>query len=821
MPKNIVLLSDGTGNSAGQLLKTNVWRIYESLDLDDPNRQVACYDDGVGTSTFKPLALLGGAIGVGLKRNVLRLYRFLCEHYDPGDRIYAFGFSRGAFTIRVLVGLIANEGIIRTRPTSPAVEAYPAGDATAAAAEAHASGTPDALLRTEPQIFGQDLKRLARWAYRSYRAERFTQTGGLVTVARRLRNAFLHVIERRHKRYDPDKNHKLADNEITFLGLWDTVDAYGLPVDELTDGINKWLWPLSVPNHALSPKVRRACHVLAIDDERNTFHPVLWDEIDEPQDMAHVRDERISQVWFAGMHSNVGGGYADDSLSCVSLRWIMDEAENVENPGLLFNRLRAMHIARADPFGRVYDSRSGLKSYYRYNPRRIDWLTNGQQHETGVDRTELRRHNRGTDPFPMVSIGRVKIHESVFARIAAAPEAYAPIIFPERYAIVREDGSILDASQSPYEDPNVRPRRVAAQEALWDLVWHRRVLYFATVAATIVLLVGAFLPGADATTLPPADQSATSRVLAHVGGMIPLVGERLANYYSRHALRLYVLLAAIGVLMLASSKVQATLRDRMRGIWSQVVPPPGRRLDALKLPKGLVYTIRSNRLGLRVGSFVRRTLTPAVFGLGLLISLTFTSLALANRLLFEAANIAGGICSAGSGAAGAPTTLAAGASKRLSWAGDGSDVPFLFCYPTGILVEKNAHYQIRVEFTGLRDRTIPIVSPAGVGDIGPGSRVLFAAMTPFRRVWSADWGVPVARIGTAGFDEYPLERPTNLLRARSSGPLLLFLNDAIAPVGPGGWGWMSYYFNNSGTATFTITRLVPPPGSVGSSGPLP
>ena len=116
MPKNIVLLSDGTGNSASKLLKTNVWRIYESLDLDDPTAQVACYDDGVGTSSFKPLALLGGTFGVGLARNVLRLYRFTCEHYEPGDRIYAFGFSRGAFTIRVLVALLCDQGIIKTRP---------------------------------------------------------------------------------------------------------------------------------------------------------------------------------------------------------------------------------------------------------------------------------------------------------------------------------------------------------------------------------------------------------------------------------------------------------------------------------------------------------------------------------------------------------------------------------------------------------------------------------------------------------------------------------------------------------------------------------
>ena len=62
----------------------------------------------------------------------------------------------------------------------------------------------------------------------------------------------------------------------------DTVDAYGLPIDELTQGIDRWFWPLSMPELELSPKVKRACHVLALDDERNTFHPVLWDEEHEP-----------------------------------------------------------------------------------------------------------------------------------------------------------------------------------------------------------------------------------------------------------------------------------------------------------------------------------------------------------------------------------------------------------------------------------------------------------------------------------------------------------------------------------------------------------
>jgi uncharacterized protein (DUF2235 family) len=126
MGKRIIVLSDGTGNSVAKVWRTNVWRIFESLDLKQSD-QIAIYDDGVGTSSFKPMALLGGAFGIGLKRNVLGLYKFLCRSYKSkqdyaelakltppkadnldkqaeelkDDEIFLFGFSRGAFTVRV------------------------------------------------------------------------------------------------------------------------------------------------------------------------------------------------------------------------------------------------------------------------------------------------------------------------------------------------------------------------------------------------------------------------------------------------------------------------------------------------------------------------------------------------------------------------------------------------------------------------------------------------------------------------------------------------------------------------------------------------
>ena len=228
--KRIILLSDGTGNSAGKVWRTNVWRVFESLDLTS-SQQIAFYDDGVGTSSFKPFAILGGAFGFGLKRNVLDIYKFACrnyrshldylaleaaaakaenraERYGPhqSDDIFAFGFSRGAFTIRVVNGLICEQGLVN--------------------------------YQTE-----EELDRKVAVAYRAHRAEKFKSRFQVEWVFRKLRNLF---VSAKH-----DKNERPVDH-IAFLGLWDTVAAYGLPVDEMTRGVSRYLWPLELPDRQLN-----------------------------------------------------------------------------------------------------------------------------------------------------------------------------------------------------------------------------------------------------------------------------------------------------------------------------------------------------------------------------------------------------------------------------------------------------------------------------------------------------------------------------------------------------------------------------------------
>jgi uncharacterized protein (DUF2235 family) len=185
----------------------------------------------VGTSSFEPLAILGGAFGWGLKRNVLDIYKFLCANYQPGDKIFGFGFSRGAFTIRVVIGLVLNQGLVR--------------------------GV------TEAEIYQN-----AKMAYRAYRAERFHKVLHTEYPFRLIRDFILFIFGVRY-----NKNDNQQIDEIEFLGLWDTVAAYGLPIDEMARGVSQWILPLELPNRAFDLRIQRACHALSLDDERTTFHP--------------------------------------------------------------------------------------------------------------------------------------------------------------------------------------------------------------------------------------------------------------------------------------------------------------------------------------------------------------------------------------------------------------------------------------------------------------------------------------------------------------------------------------------------------------------
>jgi uncharacterized protein (DUF2235 family) len=733
--RNIVLLSDGTGNSAAKVRRTNVWRLYEALDLST-SAQVAYYDDGVGTSSFKPFAILGGALGWGLKRNVRDLYAFACRNYrpaksgEPEDRIYAFGFSRGAFTARVLVGLIEDQGLI--------------------------TGAR-----------GAELDRLAKWAYRSYR-RKFNATKGLVSPLRGLRDFALRTLDRLLGRpaYEEVRRRNVHPR-VHFLGLFDTVDAYGMPIDELKWGWDTWIWPLSMCEPQAPEIADRICHALALDDERQTFHPLLMTEAGCTP-ASHIRDETLSQVWFAGAHSNVGGGYPNDSLSYVPLLWMAEEAQRKHL--VLHQSIVNQWKACADPNGPAHDSRRGVGAYYRYLPRSVARLS--------------------ADRLAGVEIPRPKIHESVFQRIAIAPQEYAPIVLPARYAVVRTNGEIVDGDGFQFEHASQSQSRAAAQEKIWNLVWLRRLTYSATLVATLFIAVPSLIGDRGLDQQPLA----LSGVIEGVGKVLPEMVQPLLVPHQDRPVRLSVLVVALGVLWAISAGLQRRIQDSMRGIWSTTTETGPQEVTPGEGASDLIYRFRTHPLTRRVRDASSEDVFPFVFGLTALVSLVVIAVGTANRLVFAAASTTGRICRDADALA---TPAASGAWRYELSARE-------LCGATGIPIEPGVRYTIRIELPkgAWSDGDLQVDTPAGYSS----SRrpwVLIPGM-PFRRILTQPWFRVIARVGARGAEYHPLTEADGELVSRTAGQLFLFVNDAITPWPP----WASRYGDNTeARAVVTVRRL--------------
>ena len=268
------------------------------------------YEPGVGTRPHE--RILGGAFGAGLSRNVRDCYAWLIENYEPGDELFLFGFSRGAFTARSLAGLIRNSGILR-----PEFRAM----------------VPD--------------------AYQLYRSRKPEHAPG-EDRAIAFRERYSH-----------------PDAEIAFVGVWDTVGALGIPISGLRPPLLSRRWTFH--DTTLSRFVQNAYHAVSIDERRRPFVPTLSvhkqlpsGDVDPPP--AH---QTVSQVWFAGVHSDVGGGYPDPALSEIPLLWMAGHARACGlafKPGHLVVSSAAIDAAarRAglelapDPCGPKHNSLTGI-----------------------------------------------------------------------------------------------------------------------------------------------------------------------------------------------------------------------------------------------------------------------------------------------------------------------------------------------------------------------------------------------------------------------------------------------------------------------------
>src|SRR5438552_5318757 len=264
MTKRIILCLDGTWNQVRDpQTVTNVVKLAQTVRplATDGTPQVVYYNSGVGTGD--PIdKFRGGVFGRGLKSNVKRAYAFLSLNYEPGDEIYIFGFSRGAYTARAVSGVVCASGIL------------------------------------QKQHFEQF--ELA-WNFYLERPER--RAVGASRAA---------------DDYDKHRDKLHTDARVRCVGVWDTVGSYGVPAGLGLGALARYFtsWMRGFHDTQISDRVDIGLHAMALDEKRRPFTPTFWTAKKDSPPSAHAE-----QVWFAGVHCTVGGGYRDTGLSDLALRW--------------------------------------------------------------------------------------------------------------------------------------------------------------------------------------------------------------------------------------------------------------------------------------------------------------------------------------------------------------------------------------------------------------------------------------------------------------------------------------------------------------------
>jgi uncharacterized protein (DUF2235 family) len=306
--KRLVFCFDGTWNRLDAPHPTNVVLTAESVvPIAGGIAQLIFYDEGVGTGRHERFR--GGLFGAGLVKNLGDAYRFLIFNYTPGDEIYAFGFSRGAYTARSFVGLIYTCGILQRRyagRVNEAIDRYKRRSGDDAFLEAinqfRAECSPEVCVSADEEVW-------------------------------RVKNV---------PGYQGGASHPLR---IRYVGVWDTVGSLGIPA--------RYRW-LSFMNRKerfhdtrLSSFVESARHAVAIDERRKDFEPTLWDNVPQLNGAAGTPDDavdaRYQQKWFPGVHGSVGGGGERRGLSDQAMDWVLDGARHM---GLVFD---------SNPGSRIYE----------------------------------------------------------------------------------------------------------------------------------------------------------------------------------------------------------------------------------------------------------------------------------------------------------------------------------------------------------------------------------------------------------------------------------------------------------------------------------
>jgi uncharacterized protein (DUF2235 family) len=269
--KRIVICCDGTWNTPDKTVNglpcyTNVVKIAQAVKpvAENGTAQLTYYDPGVGTSGFVLQRIFDGATGSGISKNILQAYKYIIQNFQINDELYLFGFSRGAYTVRSLAGLIRNSGILKTDDADLIKHAY----------KLYKSRSP----LTHP---------------RAREATLFRKTFAIADVV-----------------------------PVKFIGVWDTVGSLGNPlfINNIFSKISLSVLGNQFHDTDLSSTVSYAYQALAVDEKRRNFKPALWHQQDTSG------KQKMEQFWFAGVHSNIGGGYPQTGLSDIALNWMIIKA---------------------------------------------------------------------------------------------------------------------------------------------------------------------------------------------------------------------------------------------------------------------------------------------------------------------------------------------------------------------------------------------------------------------------------------------------------------------------------------------------------------
>ena len=329
MAKKLVVCCDGTWNTPRT--GTNIFRTYQFLRellgtptevtrkdgvrtcagrTADGSEVVLFYDQGVGTDWFS--RLLGGGTGVGLSDNVLDAYHFLAHNWAPGSEIYLFGFSRGAYTARSLCGFIKAAGLLDRPSIKDVWRAYMDRYVTVQA--------PGVVARPN----GWSLDRIRGWLVEKA-GDAVGRLGG------------------------PDvaslPTH--GDVKVKFIGVYDTVGALGVPIPAVSR-VNEPI--VGFHNTLLGDTVECAVQALAVDEKRGPSVPALWTQA---ADAASLAGQSVLQVWFPGVHSDIGGGYHDKRIGDITWDFMMRQAAG---QGLVIDPARRTPRVALEPLPPQHES---------------------------------------------------------------------------------------------------------------------------------------------------------------------------------------------------------------------------------------------------------------------------------------------------------------------------------------------------------------------------------------------------------------------------------------------------------------------------------